>query len=81
MTKAETQQALAFAAMCVDIMARAEGCGSKEMYQRMKRVGLIHGLTTRLDALHTQSKEYIIEDLRRAMERREARMEKKEAEK
>ena len=61
-----------FAAMCVDLVAQAEGCSSQEMYQRLKKVGLIHGLTTHLDALHTQSKEYVTNDLLQALHRLEA---------
>lgn len=71
MTTAETQQALAFAAMCVDLTAQAEGCTSLQMYNRMKKVGLIQGLTTRLDALHTQSKEYVVAELQQALHRLE----------
>ena len=72
MSIAETQQALAFAAMCVDITAQAEGCSRLEMYQRLKEVGLMHGLTTKLDALHTQSKEYVVDELLKALHRLEA---------
>lgn len=72
MNTKETQQALAFAAMCVDITARAEGCSRMEMYNRMKKVGLIQGLTTGLDPLHTQSKEYVVADLLQALHRLEA---------
>lgn len=72
MNTAKTQQKLAFAAMCVDLVAQAEGCSSQEMYQRLKKVGLIHGLTTHLDALHTQSKEYVTNDLLQALHRLEA---------
>ncbi len=71
MSATETQQTLAFAAMCVDLSARAEGCDRLEMYNRMKKVGLIHGLTTRLDALHTQSKEYVVAELLKALHRLE----------
>lgn len=71
MTTAETQQALAFAAMCVDLTAQAEGCTNLQMYNRMKKVGLIQGLTTRLDALHTQSKEYVVAELQQALHRLE----------
>ena len=71
MSTEETQQALAFAAMCVDITAKAEGCSRQEMYNRMKKAGLIHGLTTRLDALHTQSKEYVATALLQALHRLE----------
>lgn len=63
MNIAEVQQTLAFAAMCVDATAKAEGCSRREMYQRLRKVGLMHGLTTRLDPLHTQSMEYVVEDL------------------
>ena len=72
MSTNETQQALAFAAMCVDATAKAEGCSSREMYERMKAVGLIHGLTSKLDALHTQSREYVVQDLLQALHRLEA---------
>ena len=37
MSITETQQALAFAAMCVDLTAQAEGCSRREMYERMKK--------------------------------------------
>ena len=72
MSTEKIQQALAFAAMCVDITAKAEGCSRQEMYQRLKKVGLIHGLTTKVDALHTQSKEYVVTDLLQALHRLEA---------
>ena len=71
MSTNETQQALAFAAMCVDATAKADGCSRRDMYERMKAVGLIHGLTTRLDALHTQSREYAVQDLLQALHRLE----------
>lgn len=71
MGTAETQQALAFATMCVDLTAKAEGCSRQEMYLRMKKVGLIHGLTTRLDALHTHSKDYVVAALQTALHRLE----------
>lgn len=71
MSTSETQQALAFAAMCVDAMAKAAGCTSRVMYERMKAVGLIHMLTSRLDASHTQSREYVVQDLLQALHRLE----------
>lgn len=72
MNTAEVQQTLAFAAMCVDATAKAEGCSRREMYRRLRDVGLMHGLTTRLDPLHTQSKEYVVDDLLTALHRLEA---------
>ena len=71
MSTNETQQTLAFAAMCVDSVAKAEGCSGRDMYERMKIVGIIHGLTTKLDALHTQSREYAVRDLLQALHRLE----------
>lgn len=41
------------------------------MYLRMKKVGLISGLTTRLDALYTQSKDYVVAALQTALRRLE----------
>ena len=63
--------ALAFATMCIDLTAKAEGCSRREMYLRMKTVGLKPGLTTRLDALHTQSKDYVVAALQTALQRLE----------
>ncbi len=71
MSTNETQQALAFAALCVDATADAAGCSRREMYERMKAVGIIHGLTTRLDASHTQSREYVVADLLQTLQRLE----------
>ena len=71
MGTAETQQASPFATMCVDLTAKAEGCSRREMYLRMKTVGLKPGLTTRLDALHTQSKDYVVAALQTALQRLE----------
>lgn len=44
MSTEETQQALAFAAMCVDLVAKAEGCSRHEMYMRMKKQDLFMAL-------------------------------------
>lgn len=52
MNKSETQQALAFAAMCIDAMVKAAGCKWQEMHLRLKNAVLMSGLTTKLDALH-----------------------------
>lgn len=72
MSTNEIQQALAFAATCVDATSEAVGCSRREMYERMKAVGLIHGLTSRLDASHTQSREYVVQDLLQALRRLES---------
>lgn len=67
----EIQQILAFAAMCVDETAKAEGCSRRNIYQRLRKAGLMDGLTTTLDPLHTQSIQYVVEDLRNALHRLE----------
>lgn len=72
MDTATTQQTLAFATMCVDLTAKAEGRTRKEMYRRLRDCGIMHGLTTRLDPLHTQSKEYVVSELLNALKRLEA---------
>lgn len=73
MSTNETQQALAFAAMCVDATAEAAGCSRREMYDRMKAVGIIHGLTTKLDASHTQSRERVVQELLETLQRLESK--------
>ena len=44
--------------------ARKAGRSTGEMYQRMKRVGLIHGfIMPGYEVLHTQSREHVTEDV------------------
>ena len=53
-----------FASSCVEAAARKEGCSTGEMYRRMKRVGLISGfIIPGYEALHTQSREHVTEDV------------------
>ena len=53
-----------FAASCVESAARAENVSSSEMYQRMKRVGLIEGFILKCyEGLHTQSRQHVTEDV------------------
>lgn len=53
-----------FTASCVESAARKAGCSTGEMYQRMKRVGLIHGfIMPGYEVLHTQSREHVTEDV------------------
>lgn len=59
----ETLQTI-FVASCVESAAIATGCESNEMYQRMKRVGLLEDYIWRFyDTLHTQSREYVTSDV------------------
>ena len=53
-----------FTSSCIAAAARKVGCSTSEMYRRMKRVGLIHGfIIPGYDALHTQSREHVTEDV------------------
>ena len=53
-----------FASSCVEAAARKLGCSTSEMYRRMKRVGLIHGfIIPGYEALHSQSREHVTEDV------------------
>ena len=53
-----------FASSCVEAAAIKVGCSTGEMYRRMKRVGLISGfILPGYEALHTQSREHVTEDV------------------
>ncbi len=57
-----------FTSSCIEAAARAVGCSAKEMYQRMKRVNLINNYVWEYyDVLHTQSREYVTEDVLRTL--------------
>ena len=53
-----------FASSCVETAAKKLNMSTSEMYKRMKRVGLIEGFILKCyDGLHTQSREYVTEDV------------------
>lgn len=55
---------LAFAASCVEGTARKLGVSYIEIYDRMKKVDLINKfILPHYDTLHTESREYLIEDI------------------
>ena len=55
---------LAFAASCVEGAARKLGVPYIEIYDRMKKVDLINKfILPHYDTLHTESREYLIEDV------------------
>ena len=55
---------LAFAASCVEGVARKLGIPYIEVYERMKKVELIDNyILKHYDTLHTESREYLIEDV------------------
>lgn len=55
---------LAFAASCVEGAARKLGVPYIEVYNRMKKVDLINKyILPHYDMLHTESREYLIDDV------------------
>lgn len=53
-----------FAASCVEAAAKKLNISSSEMYLRMKRVGLVENFIFKCyDALHSQSREHVTEDV------------------
>lgn len=55
---------LAFAASCVEGAARKLGVPYIEVYERMKKVELTDNyILKHYDTLHTESREYLIEDV------------------
>ena len=65
----ELEIRMGFAVLCVEATAKKLGCSYSEIYERMKRTGLLHQLTTQLDILHTQSKEYVTDAIIETLER------------
>lgn len=58
-----------FTSSCIEAAARKVRCSTGEMYRRMKRVGLIHGfIIPGYEALHTQSREHVTEDVLGALQ-------------
>ena len=53
-----------FASSCIESAARKCNTSPSEMYMRMKRVGLMEGFILKCyEALHTQSREHVTEDV------------------
>ena len=66
-----------FASSCVEAAARRLHIPASEMYRRMKRVELFRDLIYPCyEALHTQSREIVTEDVLEALRVREEKMEK-----
>lgn len=68
-TKKEKESQMIFASSCIESAARARNISTTEMYQRMKRVGLIDGFILKCyDGLHTHSREHVTEDVLGALD-------------
>lgn len=64
---------MGFAASCIEAAAKRVGCSYKEMYQRMKRVGLINNYIMRhYGTIHTESRENITDSILECLENWEA---------
>lgn len=69
-----TEIVLAFAAFCIESTARRLGKSYQEVYQRMKKVRMIDDyIIPCYDALHTQSRERVTDDMIEYLNNKEAR--------
>ncbi len=58
-----------FVSSCVEAAAKACGCSARDMYMRMKRVNLIEDYIWEFyDVLHTQSREFVTEDILKTLQ-------------
>ena len=58
-----------YASSCIESAARERNVSTTEMYQRMKRVGLIDGFILKCyEGLHTQSRQHVTEDVLGALD-------------
>jgi hypothetical protein len=63
---------LAFAASCVEGIARKTGKPYYEVYERMSKAGAIENyIIPYYDTLHTESREYVIDDVMEYIENKE----------
>ena len=63
---------LAFAASCVEGLARRLGVPYTEVYERMSRTGAIENyILPFYDTLHTESREYLLDDVLEYMSNKE----------
>ena len=60
----KTQVIMAFVATCIEATARLLGTSYKQVYQRMKRVGLIERyIIPHYETLHSESRENVAKDI------------------
>lgn len=65
-----TQVILAFVATCIEATARQLGSTYQDVYQRMKRVGMIEQyIIPHYDTLHTESRENIVKGMMECLNR------------
>lgn len=70
-----TQVVLAFVATCIEATARTMGVSYREVFMRMKRLGMIENyICPNYGVLHTESRENIAHDMIECMNNWEARV-------
>ena len=63
-TDNDTYRHIHFAVMAIESGAKKLGVSGKEMFDRLQKQGLIHNrLLKRYDELHTQSQDWVAEDI------------------
>lgn len=71
----QTQIVLAFVATCIEATARTLGVSYRDVFLRMKRLGMIENyIVPNYGVLHTESRENIALDMIQCMETWEANM-------
>ena len=72
--RAKNENRMIFASSCIESAARKKNVPAKEMYQRMKCVGLIDDFILKCyEGLHTQSRQHVTEDVLGALDIWEAK--------
>ena len=57
-----------FVSSCIETVANHLECSASDVYLRMQRVGFIEGYIWKYyDTLHTQSREYVLDDVLEAL--------------
>lgn len=75
MTTDETYRKIHFAVMAIESGAKKMEIPAPQMVSRLNNVGLIHKrLIRHYDMLHTQSLEYVADDIVETLKNREARL-------
>lgn len=65
----ERESRMIFASSCIELAARERHVSTTEMYNRMKRIGLIDGFILKCyEGLHTQSRQHVTEDVLGALD-------------
>lgn len=72
----DLKRRLEFVVYCIEIVAERLNCTPTEVYRRMARVNLTQDFIRRDDPLHTQSREYVTDEIIAAIKHRESHLAK-----